>query len=224
MVVLLIVAGHETTVSLIGERRARAAPRKPEVLAALRAEPAVDPVRPSRSSSAARQSVDRTLNRWAAADVELGGQTIKARRARDRDPGLRRPRPPPASRSPTPSTSKRADNKHVAFGRGSHYCLGAPLARLETEIALATLLRRLPGLRLVGDPDDVELAPRAALPEPRRAPGGLGLGPLARPAPPRHSTRAVRLGKAPSRSTSRSCSRSSPGSRSRRSAGSPTSC
>jgi cytochrome P450 len=42
----------------------------------------------------------------------------------------------------------RADNKHVGFGRGPHYCLGAPLARLETEIALETLLRRLPNLRL----------------------------------------------------------------------------
>ena len=43
---------------------------------------------------------------------------------------------------------ERGDTRHLAFGRGSHYCLGAPLARLEAEIALATLLRRLPGLRL----------------------------------------------------------------------------
>src|SRR6266545_4428018 len=42
----------------------------------------------------------------------------------------------------------RADVKHLAFGRGSHYCLGAPLARVEAEVALTTLLRRLPGLRL----------------------------------------------------------------------------
>ena len=42
----------------------------------------------------------------------------------------------------------RENNKHVAFGRGSHYCLGAPLARLEAETALITLFRRLPGLRL----------------------------------------------------------------------------
>jgi cytochrome P450 len=43
---------------------------------------------------------------------------------------------------------ERQDVKHLAFGRGRHYCLGAPLARVEAEIALTTLLRRLPGLRL----------------------------------------------------------------------------
>ena len=87
--------------------------------------------------------VERTLNRWAATDVELGGQTIKRGElviailsSADRDPA-RFPEPDPLD-------VEREDNKHLAFGRGSHYCLGAPLARLETEIALETLLRRLP--------------------------------------------------------------------------------
>ncbi len=50
----------------------------------------------------------------------------------------------------------RSDNRHLAFGRGSHYCLGAPLARLEAEIALETLFRRLPGLRLAVPPAELE--------------------------------------------------------------------
>ena len=47
----------------------------------------------------------------------------------------------------------REPNKHLAFGLGIHYCLGAPLARLEGEIAISTLLRRAPGLRLSVAPE-----------------------------------------------------------------------
>jgi hypothetical protein len=43
---------------------------------------------------------------------------------------------------------RRADNRHVAFAWGSHYCFGAPLARMEGQIAFETLLRRLPNIRL----------------------------------------------------------------------------
>ena len=53
----------------------------------------------------------------------------------------------------------RAENRHVGFGRGPHFCLGAPLARLETEIALETLLRRLPNLRLAIADDDLYWRP-----------------------------------------------------------------
>lgn len=50
----------------------------------------------------------------------------------------------------------RSDNPHLTFGLGTHYCLGAPLARLEMQIALETLLRRLPSLRLAISPDAVQ--------------------------------------------------------------------
>jgi cytochrome P450 len=65
------------------------------------------------------------------------------------------------SRFPDPDTLDlmREDVKHLAFGRGSHYCLGAPLARLEAEIALTTLLRRLPGLRLAMSVDELYWRP-----------------------------------------------------------------
>ena len=145
MVVLLIVAGHETTVSLIGNA-VLALLQDPDQRAALERDP-------TRMSHAIEEllrydgPVERTLNRWAATDVELGGQTIRKGEgvivilgSADRDP----------SRFPDPDRLDfaREDVKHLAFGRGSHYCLGAPLARLEAEVALTTLLRRLPGLRL----------------------------------------------------------------------------
>jgi cytochrome P450 len=47
------------------------------------------------------------------------------------------------------------ESRHLAFGRGRHFCLGAPLARLEAEIALGTLLARLPGLRLAVPPEEL---------------------------------------------------------------------
>ncbi len=49
--------------------------------------------------------------------------------------------------------------RHLGFGRGRHFCLGAPLARLEAEIALGTLLRRLPGLRLAVPPEELRRRP-----------------------------------------------------------------
>jgi cytochrome P450 len=145
MVSLLIVAGHETTVSLIGNA----------LLALLehpqqRWELERDPTNVPRAIEELLRydgPVERALPRWAATDVELGGKTIRRGDtvivilgSADRDP----------ERFADPDTLDfaREDVRHVAFGRGSHYCLGAPLARLETEIALTTLLRRLPGLRL----------------------------------------------------------------------------
>ena len=102
--------------------------------------------------------VERTLNRWAATDVELGGHTIRRGElviailnAADHDPER--------FAEPDRLDVCRADTKHLAFGRGSHYCLGAPLARLETEIALETLFRRLPGLRLAVEPHELEWRP-----------------------------------------------------------------
>jgi cytochrome P450 len=53
----------------------------------------------------------------------------------------------------------RADNRHLAFGKGIHHCLGAPLARMEGQIAISTLLRRMPDLRLKGSLDSLSWRP-----------------------------------------------------------------
>jgi cytochrome P450 len=145
MVVLLIVAGHETTVNLIANA-VLALLEHPGQLALLRDDPGRIP---AAVEELVRYDgpVERTLTRWAADDAELGGLTIRRGDAviailgaANRDP----------ERFPDPDSLDllREDAKHIAFGRGSHYCLGAPLARLEAEIALETVLRRLPNLRL----------------------------------------------------------------------------
>jgi cytochrome P450 len=146
MVALLIVAGHETTVSLIGNA-VLALLTHPEERAAVEADPSLLP-RAVEELIRYDGPVERTLNRWAAVDIELGGQTIRRGEsvivilgAADRDP----------ERFEDPDSlvlAAERETRHLGFGRGPHFCLGAPLARLEAEIALGTLLRRLPGLRL----------------------------------------------------------------------------
>ncbi len=156
MVVLLIIAGHETTVSLIGNAML-ALLQHPDQREALESDS-------TRMSHAIEEllrydgPVERTLSRWAATDVELGGRSIRRGEgvivilgSADRDP----------SRFSDPDTLDfaREDVKHLAFGRGSHYCLGAPLARLEAEVALTTLLRRLPGIRLAMPVEELSWRP-----------------------------------------------------------------
>jgi cytochrome P450 len=152
-VMILIVAGHETTVGLIGNAALNLLVH-PGQLELVRADSslfrgAVEEVLRYEGP------VERALNRWAATDVELGGHTIRRGElvigilnsaGRDSDRFLQADR----------FDVTREDTRHLAFGRGSHYCLGAPLARLEAEIALETLFRRLPGLRLTLPRDQLE--------------------------------------------------------------------
>ena len=146
--ILLLVAGFETTTNLLGNGLAGAAAATRRVAARLRGRPG----RPVRGGDAA-------LRLAGAADhpvVPGGGH------GRRRDAARRTARcwccsaPATAIRSrfaePDVFDPARADNQPLSFGAGAHYCLGAALARMEAQIALPMLLGRLPGLALAGDP------------------------------------------------------------------------
>lgn len=150
MVILLIVAGHETTTNLIGNGTL-AFLQNPEQLAALKADPTLIE---AAVEEVLRYSgpVDRATMRFAAEDTELAGQTIRRGDAvsvsitsANRD----------GERFSDVDTFdiQRMDNKHLGFGYGIHYCLGAQLARMEGAVALGTLFERLPNLRLAVDPE-----------------------------------------------------------------------
>ncbi|MFD9476571.1 MULTISPECIES: cytochrome P450 [Streptomyces] len=151
MAFLLLVAGHETTVNLIGNG-VRALLAHPAQLAALRADP--DGLIDGAVEEMLRHDgpVQHATYRFAAADLELGGVTITAGSsvlvalaAADRDPARF------AQPGPDVFDIRRTGPGHLAFGHGIHFCLGAPLARMEGRIAVRALLERFPDL--AGDPD-----------------------------------------------------------------------
>ncbi|MFJ9709127.1 cytochrome P450 [Streptomyces sp. NPDC101234] len=142
---LILFAGYENTVHLIGNATL-ALLLNPSQLAALRADP-------TRIGAAVEElarydgPAPLAIRRFPTEDVTIGGVTVPAGEtvllslaAAHRDP----------RRFPEPDRLDigRDATGHLALGHGIHYCLGAPLARLETEIALAALLERLPGLEL----------------------------------------------------------------------------
>lgn len=141
---LLFMAGHETTVNLIGNALV-ALFNHPVELAKVKADPGLLPQAVEeflRFDSSVQQ-----LPRVAQADVEIGDQTILAGEmvicllgAANRDPD--------AYEEPDKLDVSRPFTRSKSFGGGIHFCLGAQLARIETEIALGTLLRRLPNLEL----------------------------------------------------------------------------
>jgi cytochrome P450 len=97
------------------------------------------------------ESPSQHTARLAPDDVELGGKQIKKRQAviavmaaGNRDPER--------FADPDRLDLRRADNRHLAFGWGAHYCFGAPLARIEGQIAFETLLGRFKILELTGEP------------------------------------------------------------------------
>lgn len=149
MIFLLIVAGHETTVNLLGNGTL-ALLQHPDQLQQLQRDPSLIPAAVEELLRYTTP-VSLTDERWANEDIALHGrlirkgqQVIAALISANADP----------QQFPTGDTLDitRRENQHLAFGKGIHYCLGAPLARLEGQIAFNTLLQRLPNLRLASDP------------------------------------------------------------------------
>ncbi|MEV8632075.1 cytochrome P450 [Streptosporangium sp. NPDC051023] len=147
--VLLLIAGHETTVNLITNGTLTLL-RHPEVLNRLKGDPGLA-VPLVEELLRYEPPVQLLPQRTALADIDIAGAVIPkgapiwlVLASGNRDP---RRFDDPDSFDP-----ERRDNQHLGFGNGIHYCFGAPLARLETQIALTEIARRLSNPRLVDDP------------------------------------------------------------------------
>ena len=157
---LLIIAGHETTVNLIGNGTL-ALLQHPDQLHLLQQDPSL---LPSAIEELLRYTAPVTITsqRWASEDIPMYGKIIHKGEVvfvslvgADTDPQH--------FTDPVELDITRQINKHLAFGKGIHVCLGAPLARLEGQIAIGTLLQRLPNLRLACDPDQLTWTPSPIL-------------------------------------------------------------
>ncbi|MBT2385536.1 cytochrome P450 [Streptomyces sp. ISL-11] len=147
--VLLLNAGHEATTNTTGNGW-WALFRNPDQLAALRADPGL---LPGAVEELMRYDTPLQLfERWVLDDIEIAGTVIPRGSevallfgSANRDP----------ARFPDPDRLDvtRADNPHISLGAGIHYCLGAPLARLELIASFGELLRRAPRLQLMAEPE-----------------------------------------------------------------------
>ncbi len=152
MGLLLLIAGHETTANMTSLSTV-ALLRDPEQLAKLRAEPSL--VKGAVEELLRYLSIVHTgLTRVATEDITVGGRTIRAGEgvllmiaSANRDEEV-------FAQADSLDVS-RESRRHLAFGFGVHQCLGQPLARVELQIALETLFRRLPTLRLDIEPEKI---------------------------------------------------------------------
>jgi cytochrome P450 len=148
-VILLFGAGHETTVNLIGNGLL-ALHRNPDQLKLLREDPSLtagaveELLRYDSSVQVTGRTTLENVDEIGGIALAKGQSVICLLGSANRDPAI--------YTDPDRLDIRRADVRPLSFGGGIHYCLGAQLARIEGEIAIATLLRRLPGLRL-DDPE-----------------------------------------------------------------------
>lgn len=152
MVILLLIAGYETTVHLIATG-ALTLMQHPEQRMRMQETPELG-VSGVEEILRYASPVEFATPRLTVEDVTIGSVTIPRGELVAVSLGSANH---DESQFPDPETFDvgREPNKHVAFGGGSHFCLGASLARLEGEIALTTLFRRLPGLHLAVPPDSL---------------------------------------------------------------------
>jgi cytochrome P450 len=144
------VAGHETTVNLIGNA-VLALLRNPDQLQILKDRPELIPAS-TEEFLRLEGPVNIATFRYTAEPVEIGGVTIPADElvmvsllAANRDPEK--------YENADKLDVTRSAQGHLAFGHGIHFCLGAPLARLEFDVALTQLLARFPKLELAAEPE-----------------------------------------------------------------------
>ncbi|WJE55050.1 cytochrome P450 [Bacillus cereus] len=153
MIMLLIVAGHETTVNLI-TNTVLALLENPDQMQLLKDKPEL-------IDSAIEEGlryyspVEVTTARWAAEpfmihdqEIRNGDMVIISLASANRDENV--------FENPEVFDITRENNRHIAFGHGSHFCLGAPLARLEAKIAIATLLKRMPNIQIKGEREKIK--------------------------------------------------------------------
>ncbi|MGF2796186.1 cytochrome P450 family protein [Bacillus thuringiensis] len=153
MIMLLIVAGHETTVNLI-TNTVLALLENPNQLQLLKDNPKL-------IDSAIEEGlryyspVEVTTARWTAEPFQIHDRTIEkgdmvviALASANRDETV--------FENPEVFDITRENNRHIAFGHGSHFCLGAPLARLEAKIAITNLFNRMPELKIKGNREEIK--------------------------------------------------------------------
>ncbi|MFH9659617.1 cytochrome P450 [Streptomyces sp. NPDC017248] len=165
---VLLIAGYETTANEIADF-AYVLFTHPDQLALLKERPALLPGAVEELLRFTPLTVSAAYPRYATADVRLGGGTIPAgspvltsTNAANRDPGV--------FPEPDRLDLTRPAPRHLAFGHGPHHCAGAPLARMELQVALGRLLERLPGMRLACAPDAVEWKTELLFRGPERLP------------------------------------------------------
>lgn len=152
-ITLLIVAGHETTVNLIANMTLALLEHPVQLQKLLQNPDLID----SAIEEALRfySPVELTTIRWTAEPFTMHGQDIQSKdriiislASSNRDEKF-------FSNADVFDVTRK-NNRHIAFGYGSHFCLGASLARLESKIAISTLLRRMPNLQIQGEREQVK--------------------------------------------------------------------